>query len=176
MMRGLVLGLLVLVPAEAAAQSPPPVCSGLPLESAWLAAGPVFRDCDVDKPAKRKGGEPKLDDRHFKELDPTFACKEIVLEFVVTADGLVDTTATRLISSDHQALTLAVRETLGVLRFEPATLNGEQVRQLVVYRRGATRGGGVQAFRVGRINPGGVSEPAPGRTLTAPRPVRSCEK
>lgn len=166
----------MLVPARTAAQPPTRECSGLPPDSAWLVAGPVDRDCEVDRAAKQKGDEPRLDDGHFKELAPTFGCKEIVLEIIIGSDGLVDTTATRLISSDHQALTLAVRETLGSLRFEPATLNREKVRQLVVYRRGVTRGGGVQAFRLGRINPGGISEAAPGGTITASRPLRRCRK
>ena len=55
-------------------------------------------------------------------------------EYVVDAEGRVDTTSIRVMRSDHPRFTESVREALAEARFRPAKRAGKSVRQLVLQR------------------------------------------
>ena len=115
------------------AQAPRP-CGGIAPDSAWLANGPVYRDCEVETPAKRRGDPPRL------ALDPArlgsdSACKRVTLVFVVDTRGTVELASVRATVSDHPDLEAAVRATLPALKYTPALRAKHPVRQVVEYSR-----------------------------------------
>ena len=56
---------------------------------------------------------------------------EVLIDCVVDTTGAIDPTSVRIIDSDHDAFTAAVREVLPRLRFTPAETGGHKVRQWV---------------------------------------------
>ena len=59
---------------------------------------------------------------------------EVTLQFVVNADGKVEPASVRVISSTLYGFEAAAREAILRARFEPATIRGKEVRQLVQQR------------------------------------------
>lgn len=127
--------LLCLLSPNALAQQPGAKCSGTVPDSSWFANGPVYRDCEVEKRAKRGGREPVLEADILKGAPPVRGCLEAELEFVVDTTGVPEPATVRVRSTDSQALARAVVSTLSQLRFTPARLADRPVRQLVVYAR-----------------------------------------
>jgi hypothetical protein len=112
-------------------------CAAPPTDSILLATH-AFAACQVDREARRRGGEPKLDWKQTPgNVDPG-SCYVAEFEFVVDTMGAVEEPSIRLLSStdgDHED---AVRESISKLRYEPARLAGRKVRQLVKYQRKTT--------------------------------------
>ncbi len=155
------LGLCV---AAAAALSPANAqqrkgrCTGETPDSAWLAAGPVYRDCEVDRKASLRGSPPKPQLSAGARL-PNKECYHAGFEFVVDTSGVPELGTVRPHPRNDQFLEDAVRAQLPQLRYEPARRDGLAVRQLVVFEQSV----GVM-FRVSVS--GRPSEPA------NPRPPR----
>ena len=94
------------------------------------AASGVFRDCDVDKPAKLRN-PPTPSYRLPREQN----CATATLEFVVDSSGFPDTTTASVIETDDRDFAAAVLKTLPRWRYEPAAHQGRRVSQLVRERR-----------------------------------------
>ncbi|MGH3373190.1 MAG: energy transducer TonB [Actinoallomurus sp.] len=58
----------------------------------------------------------------------------VLATYVVDATGRVETTAIRILSSDHPLFTASVQTALAAMSFRPATRGGKPVRQLVEQR------------------------------------------
>jgi hypothetical protein len=111
-------------------------CPAPPTDSILLATH-AFADCQVEKQARRRGGEPKVDWRQTPgNFDPG-SCYMAEFEFVVDTSGVVEEPSIRLVSSTDGDYEDAVRETISKLRYEPARLAGRKVRQVVRYQRKA---------------------------------------
>ena len=109
-------------------------CTGIAPDSVWLRSGPVYRDCEVEQPAKRRGDAPRLELDPVR-LGPDSACKRVTLVFVVDARGAVELPSVRTTLSDHPELEAAVRATLPQLKYAPARRENRPVRQVVEYSR-----------------------------------------
>lgn len=155
------VGMVVLVPT-AHTQAPATECTGAPPDSTWLAAGPVYRDCEVDTPAKVRGGAPTIRATQFINVRDAKPCLRISLDLVVGPDGKVETDKVVVVESDHPIMTQETLKTIGGLRFDPARLGGQAVRQQVRYTRGVALSG--MRFAVGRSGSAPPTQP----------PVRSC--
>jgi hypothetical protein len=94
----------------------------------------VYRDCEVDKPAKRKGGDPSLDFDRLRVVTD-LSCLRVKLEFVVDTLGQPELFTVRTASSDHPQLEAAVRATVERLRYTPARLGDHPVRQTADHER-----------------------------------------
>lgn len=134
--RRTAVGVFMLMAASAAAGTgqEPRSCTGIAPDSIWLRHGPVYQDCDVERPAKRRGEEPRLD------LDPVrlgsdSACKRVTVVFIVDRRGAVELASVRTTVSDHPELEAAVRATLPQLRYTPARRANQPVRQVMEYSR-----------------------------------------
>lgn len=100
-------------------------CDLRPADSLFLEAGPVYRDCAVDRPARPVGPEIKPD---FADLP---GCQSVTLEFVVGPTGEPEIETARVESTNNEAFALAVLTTLPKWRYEPAQVDGAPVRQIV---------------------------------------------
>ena len=126
--------ILILAGARAGTAQEPRRCAAIAPDSVWLQSGPVYQDCEVELPAKRRGAEPRLD------LDPVrlgsdSACKRVTLVFVVDTGGAVELASVRATVSDHPELEAAVRATLPQLKYAPAKRANQPVRQVMEYSR-----------------------------------------
>lgn len=110
-------------------------CSGEAPDSVWLAQGPVYLDCEVDQKASHRGSEPRLDLTPSSFSVTETRCVRAVLEFVVDAAGQPEIATIRPRPGNDRTLEDAVRQTISALRYTPAQLGGQPVRQLVVYKR-----------------------------------------
>ena len=55
----------------------------------------------------------------------------VIAQFVVNIDGTVDVASLKVLKSDHPDFTQAVRDALPSMRYEPARVNGQRVRQML---------------------------------------------
>jgi len=150
MHRLIVAGLLagLLIPSRGAAQDRP-ACAGAASDTLWQGLGPVYLACEVDKPARRRGGQPALD------LDPLrlrarTTCQRVTLAFVVDTLGVVELPTVRTVASDHPMVEEAVRLVVAELRYTPARKGDQLVRQVVEYPRSVATPQRV-AFTIGRL-------------------------
>jgi len=125
---------LILASTGAGAAQETRKCAGVAPDSVWLSIGPAYQDCEVDKPARLRGSEPRLD------LDPVrlgsdSSCKRVTLVFVVDPRGSVELASVRTMASDHPELEAAVRATLAHLKYAPARKAHYPVRQVMEYSR-----------------------------------------
>ena len=132
-------------------------CSGGKLDSLWLAAGPVYRDCEVDRKAELRGNAPRLN--YTPPLDGP-RCRQVELEFVVDTLGQPELSTLRTRSANAPSFEDAVREVVPSLHYLPARLADRPVRQLVVYKEGIVS--------VIVVSPSGMPPRAP------PRPPAGC--
>ncbi|MEP6991319.1 MAG: TonB family protein [bacterium] len=91
-------------------------------------AGGVYFEFQVDKPVVQlPSGAVKYPD----ELRASKTRGEVLAQFVVGTDGLYEPSTFKVLRSDHQLFTRAVRDALPLMRFEPAQVAGAKVRQMV---------------------------------------------
>ena len=90
----------------------------------------VYTADQVDKPAER---DPhySADIAYPPELFAEGTGGSVVAEFVVDADGRIESRTIRIVSSSNEALSAAVSRALQSAVFTPATKGGRTVRQLV---------------------------------------------
>lgn len=127
--------LMIIMAALAQSQTTAPDCTGAPPDSTWLAAGPVYRDCEVDTAARQKDEGPRYQNTRFVGLRVDKPCLRIKLDVVVEANGRVNRDLVNVVSSDHRVMTEETLKTLGGLRYDPAMKDGQAVRQLARYER-----------------------------------------
>ncbi len=94
----------------------------------------VYRDCEVDRPARPRGGEPRLDFRSTGAT-PRAGCYVAEFQFIVDTVGAVEMNSVRPKATNDRDLEDAVTPVLSTIRFEPALLDKHPVRQLVLYKR-----------------------------------------
>ena len=139
-----VLVLLLLATAPLAAQKAKR-CTGEVPDSALLHRGPVYRDCDVDKPARLRTVDLPIDYNPTTGGLGSSRCLRAEFQFVVDTVGQVEQATVRPGNSNDRGLENAVRGNLGQLRYEPARKAGAKVRQVVVFARAVSP--------IARVNP-----------------------
>ena len=145
-MRGMgILFCLVLAATPLAAQTSKRRCTGEAPDSALLQSGPVYRDCEVDKPARLRTVDLPLDYNPTTGGLGTTRCLRAEFQFVVDTIGRVEPATVRPGNSNDRGLENAVRGNLGQLRYEPARKDGAKVRQVVVFARAVSP--------IARVNP-----------------------
>jgi len=113
-------------------------CDLSPSDSVLAQGRPVFRDCNVDRPARflnNAGARPNLPS---SAASMRSACYSADLEFVVDSTGRPETATARLVRTNNQDFAQAVLETIGVWRYEPALRDGTPVRQIVTTHQAAS--------------------------------------
>lgn len=139
------LALLLLFATPLAAQKSRRRCTGEVPDSALVSHGPVYRDCDVDKPARLRTIDLPLDYNPTTGGLGSSRCLRAELQFVVDTVGRVEPATVRPGNSNDRGLENALRGSLGQLRYEPARKAGAKVRQLVVFARAVSP--------IARVNP-----------------------
>jgi hypothetical protein len=109
-------------------------CSGDPPDPAWMAAGPVYRDCEVDRKAELRGSEPRLPYTPPVTGSSSGRCYSAELEFVVDTAGVPELSTVRARPANDRDVEEAMRAVLPMRRYQPALLQERPVRQIVVYR------------------------------------------
>ena len=94
-------------------------------------AGGVYGPGDryVEKPAMAAPGSARP--RYPEMLRQAGVAGEVEVEFVVDTTGRAEPGSLRILRSDHELFSAAVRSALPAMRFLPAEAGGRRVRQLV---------------------------------------------
>jgi hypothetical protein len=127
--------LLLLVAAPLSAQTSKRRCTGEAPDSAALHLGPVYRDCEVDRPARLRTVDLPVDYNPPTGGLGGTRCLRAEFQFVVDTTGRAELASVRPGSSNDRGLENAIRGSLPQVRYEPARLAGAKVRQVVVYAR-----------------------------------------
>jgi hypothetical protein len=108
-------------------------------DSVFAAAGPVFRDCAVDKKANLTTTNIRPDPSAFASASGPVngQCYSVELEFVVGEHGAPELGTARVVRSNDPSFADAWLKTLATWRYEPAIRAGKPVRQIVDERRTA---------------------------------------
>ena len=123
---------------ESLARTMPPgavVIEGLPgYGKAAVGPTPVnadqtFFEFQVENPAKPMPGNQTP--RYPAMLRSANVEGVVLAQFVLDADGVPDLSTFKVLKSNHELFTAAVKEALPEMRFYPATVGGRNVRQLV---------------------------------------------
>lgn len=128
----------------------------------------VFRDCDVDKPAKlRTPPRPQFDfGRSTSEQ-----CAAATFEMLIDSTGVVDTTSVLVSDANNPAFVAAVLKTLPRWRYTPAELGGRKVSQVVSERRTFANEVRRQSMIVTRTQDGREVSRSQPRDISPPKPV-----
>ena len=108
----------------------PLVGSGAAGDPGAIGSG-QFSSLEVDVPVHYLGGGEPV---YPPALRKSGVAGEVTMQFVVNADGRVELASVRVISSTLYGFEAAAREAILRARFEPATIRGKAVRQLVQQR------------------------------------------
>jgi hypothetical protein len=102
-------------------------------DSAYLARGPVYRECAVDIKAR------KIPDRSRVDFTPPRAgatsCYAVEVELVVDSLGKPETETARVVRSTDRTFADAVMQTVRDWRYEAAMLDHRPVRQIVLEKQ-----------------------------------------
>ena len=106
-------------------------CILAPADSMYLARGPVYRDCAVDRRARllTTNGRPQ-----FQPPTPPLAgtaCYSAQIEVVVDSAGVPELETVRVVRANDPAFADAVLASLPRWRYQPALKSGVAVRQVV---------------------------------------------
>jgi hypothetical protein len=126
-------------------------CALAATDSVYLAGGPVYRPCAVDRAARLRTRNVRIDFQPTPPL-PTASCYSVQLEFVVAATGVPELETARLVRANNAAYGDAVLASLGQWRYEPARKDGVPVRQIVRETRSV-------AYRVVAVGSAQVTRP-----------------
>lgn len=109
-------------------------CPLRPQDSTFRAIGPVYRDCAVTSKAVflTQSIRPEF---HPSTQGASAACYSAELEYVVNAKGLVETKTARVVRTNSQPLAEALLAILSQWKFQPARVNDQSVRQIVLDRQ-----------------------------------------
>jgi hypothetical protein len=100
-------------------------------DSTFLARGPVYRDCAVD----RRATATSTRNPDFRPPSYRTTCYYANVEFVVDPTGHVEEGTPRVVSTNETSLGQALLDVVPSWRYEPAQLNGVPVRQIVTEHR-----------------------------------------
>lgn len=165
-MRSILLLVLILVCASPARAQKSKKCTGSLPDSAWMLLSPVYRDCEVDKPAKLRGSPPRLNFQPNFTGIPRDQCWVAAFEFVVDTNGVIEPGTVQAMPGNEPDLQDAVAAVLDRMKWEPAKLDGQRVRQLLAYRM--VSGVTVRTVQVSSGRSGAVPAPPP----PPPRPPK----
>jgi hypothetical protein len=104
-------------------------CTIAAADSALLAAGPLYRDCSVDRPA-RAVQTPLQATTSLRPRGPA-TCYAAEVQFVVGTDGYPEPGTERIVRSTDVAFSALVLASVPTWIYAPAELDGEPVRQIV---------------------------------------------
>ena len=103
-------------------------------DSTFAAAGPVYRDCGVDKKAEPINPSARID---FRAPQVGNYCYSADVEFVVNQAGIPESKTVRIVHASEQVFGQAVLDAVSGWRYRPAIKDGRPVRQIVEERRAA---------------------------------------
>jgi len=107
-------------------------CPLMQTDSAFLARGPVYRDCAVDIRARRIPDRSRVD---FTPQKTGQSCYAVELEFVVDNLGKPERETARVVRSTDRTFADAVMATIQDWRYEAAVLDHHPVRQIVLEKQ-----------------------------------------
>jgi hypothetical protein len=97
-------------------------------DSVFALSGPVYRECGVDRVARRLPNNVHPD---FRPTAARTACYSADLEFVVDTMGKPEIQTARIVRANDQGFAAAVVATLTLWKYEPAVREKRPVRQIV---------------------------------------------
>lgn len=93
-----------------------------------LRSDTLYTESQVEKPAAMAGGANMA---YPEVLRSAHVEGTVMASFVVDTSGYADMSTFQVISSDHELFTNAVRRALARIRYRPAEVGGQKVKQLV---------------------------------------------
>ena len=101
-------------------------------DSIYLQAGPVYRDCAVERRAVLTNRSPRADFRPSSTPTPgAKACYVAEVEFVVDTAGRPEEDTPRVLRTNNPDFAAAAVSAMKRWRYTPATIQGVPVRQIV---------------------------------------------
>ncbi len=109
-------------------------CALRAVDSVYLAGGPVYRDCAVDKKVRVKNRPRFVPPAGM----PTMQCMAAEFEFVVDTVGRPEIETVRKIRTNDPSFADATAMSIQEMTFTPAMKDGARVRQIYEYKTAVT--------------------------------------
>jgi hypothetical protein len=137
-MRAIVLLILAAGTAGVASgQDVKRACTVQVPRGASIAGPPVYRDCDVDKPAQvRSEGAIDFTPPAGTVRSGDWWCEKAEVTMLVDSTGRPELASVRVTATTTPEFAAALIGSLSTTRFRPAEREGRKVRQVVRYDRG----------------------------------------
>ena len=133
-------------------------CALTAADSVYLANGPVYRDCNVDRAAVETSAVRVEFNPPIDRYQRTMQCYRADLQFVIDANGILEPGTAKVVESNDGAFAAAALASLERRKFRPAMKDGQPVRQIVKKREG-------MATRVATVPVGQAPMPTTGTPL-----------
>lgn len=104
-------------------------CEPSRLDASWLAAGPVYRPCEVDREAIIRDSLPPV--RWRPRPGVVDRCNGAVVEFVVDTLGFPEPGSGRVVRATEPGLGLTLLKASAAWRYTPAMKERRPVRQVM---------------------------------------------
>lgn len=98
------------------------------VDSSFALGALVFRECGVERQAKARGRQPRMD---FNPRPPIKQCYNVVIAVVVDERGSTVPATARIIRTNDTEFAQAFLNTVPEWRFTPAQKDGMPVKQVV---------------------------------------------
>jgi hypothetical protein len=131
-------------------------CDHAGRDSVFAVGGPVYRECAVDHAAKLLTSDIHPE---FRPASPRPQCYSADVEFVVDSMGKPEQATARVVKANDDEFATSVLSVLTRWKYDPATLDGRRVRQIVKVHQSATI---VRVVVSGAVPSGPPRVPAPG--------------
>jgi hypothetical protein len=105
-------------------------CTLAAADSVYLAAGPLYRDCAVDRPA-RATARPVQFSPPARVLNRDVTCYNAEVQLIVNANGQPEPGTAKLLRGNDALFSDAVMASIESWHYQPALLAGRPVRQIV---------------------------------------------
>jgi hypothetical protein len=114
--------------SRSASESAESRCGLRPQDTTFAAHIPLYRDCAVDRKARKL----TTINPDYRPSNAGNSCFAAAVEFVVTTSGTPDATTARVVRTNSQPFADAALSIIPRFKYEPAQLAGTPVAQIVV--------------------------------------------
>lgn len=113
-------------------------CVPQPRDTVYRSSGVVYRECAVEHAARQLS--TNVHPSFTPNMNGGQTCYSAEFEFVVDENGRPETGTIQELHANDRAFAQSVAEIIPALKYEPATIGTDHVKQIVSYKQGATVG------------------------------------
>lgn len=138
MIAGAVLATAVAACASGSGGAHGRTCAPEPRDTVYRSSGVVYRECAVDHAARPTS--TNVHPSFTPNVNGGQTCYNAEFEFVVDENGRPESRTIQELHANDRAFARSVADIIPLLKYEPATIGSNRVKQIVTYKQQAAIG------------------------------------